>query len=311
MADGAAKVQGFGSNRIKHALHLPGWIFGQDSGLRLKGTGRPVLVSEYQPEMKGKIFCPECSCPLFRSPEDDDADKGGRNAYYAHRRNIKTKCGLRTKQAVGKKYLTEEEAAQAIVDGKLVIVHSFMKDRPVSPDKEMEEYDQTAVEDEQGEVTEVPIARHRGKTFKLPSSVTSVFGLCRKFDENLYKYYVFPEAQHAQLLVDALRDVSILAETTNLPILGYGRIVGVFEPGKYPTSTRFVKLDFKSKGGHKDFSVMLSQKDADLRELTIKNLGRVVIFYGRISDNGPGLSVKYPSWGEVALVPKKYEKYFV
>lgn len=310
MADGAGKKsQSWESNRIKHALHLPGWEFNPSNESVLKASGAPVLVSEYQTEMKGHIFCPECCCPLFRSPEASEANKAGRNAFYAHRRNIKTKCGLRTKQAEGKKYETEEEAAQAIVDGKLVIVKGFLKDKPVSPDKLPGVYDQTLVEDEHGEVSEVAITRHRGKKFNLPSTLSTVRGLCTNFDENLYKYYVFPEKQHAQLLVDALRDVTTLNGTTDSPIRGYGRIVSIWEPGKRPESTRFVKLAFEPKEGYGDFSIMISQQDAEAHRLNTKTIGRYAIFYGRISVNGGGLSVKNIGWGEVALVPEKYEKY--
>lgn len=309
MGVGNAKGQSAGNNRIKHALHLPGWIFGTHGEPKLRQSGRPVMVTEYQPEMKGALFCPECCCPLFRSPENDEANKAGRNAYFAHKRNTKTECSLRTKQAVGKKYLTEEEAAQAIVDGKLVVVHGFLKDRPVSPDKNPGEYDQTAVEDEQGQVSEVAIARHRGKTFNLPGTLTTVRGLCRRFDENLYKYYAFPGTQYAQLLADAIRDVDTLESTTELPVLGYGRIVHIFEPGKYPSSTRFVKLAYKAKNGFGDFSIMLTQEEADLHELTVDSVGRFAMFYGKISINGSGLSAKGLGWGEVTLVPSKYDKY--
>jgi hypothetical protein len=310
MADGSGKkAQNWASNRIKHALHLPGWVFRQDREATLRANGRPVLVSEYQPEMKGALFCPECCCPLFRSPEKEEANKKGKNAYYAHRRNIVTECGLRTNKAEGKKYLTEEEAAQAIADGKLVIVKGFLKDKPVSPDKEAEVYNQTAVEDEQGEVSEVAIGRHRGEKFNLPSTLTTVRGLCTKFDENLYKYYVFPEKQHAQLLLDALRNVTTLVSTTESPILGYGRIVSIYEPGKRPQSTRFVKLAFEAKGGYGDFSVMISQHEADLHNLNTQSIDRFAIFYGKISVNGGGLSVKNIGWGEVALLPTKYEKF--
>lgn len=310
MAGSKKKIEAdWDRNRIKHALHLPGWIFKVGNEALLRNSGKPVLVSEYQKEMKGEIFCPECTCPLFRSPEEVEANKSGRNAYYAHRRNIKTECGLRTKQAEGKKYLTEEEASQAVVDGKLVIVTGFLKEKPVSPDKEANEYDQTAVEDEQGEISEVAIGRHRGEKFNLPGTLTTVRGLCTKFDENLYRYYVFPEQQHAQLLVDALRNVSPLSSTTQSPILGYGRIVSIWDPGKSPQSTRFVKLAFTAKGGYGDFSIMISQREADLHDLNTQSIGRFAIFYGKISVNGSGLSVKNIGWGEVALLPKKYENY--
>lgn len=310
MADGAGKkAQNWASNRIKHALHLPGWVFKRENETVLRASGKQVLVSEYEAEMKGSIFCPECCCPLFRSPEKEDANKRGKNAHYAHQRNIVTECGLRSKKAEGKRYATEEDAAQAIVDGKLVVVESFLKDRPVTPEKDAEIYDQTVVEDQDGQIASVPIARHRGTKFNLPSKITTVRGLCTKFDENLYKYYVFPGAQHAHLLADAIRNVDTLSGITEMPILGYGQIVGIYEPGKYAHSTRFIKLKFGHKGGYGDFSIMLSQEEADKHNLNASSVGRFAMFYGRISVNGTGLSVKNLGWGEVSLVPKKYDKY--
>lgn len=310
MADGSGKKeQSWASNRIKHALHLPGWVFKRDSEAVLRSGGRVVLVSEYEAEMKGDIFCPECSCPLFRSPEREDANKRGKNAYYGHRRNIVTECGLRTKQAEGKRYASEEDAAQAVVDGKLVIIESFLKARPVSPEKDSETYDETAVEDQDGQMASVPIARHRGVMFSLPSKVTTVRGLCTNFDKNLYKYFFLPGAQHAQLLNDALRDVDTLFDVTAQPILGYGQIVGIYDPGKYGHNIRFIRLKFGEKEGYGDFSIMLSRDEADAHDLNLDSIGRFAMFYGRIRENGSGLSVKGLGWGEVSLVPKKYESY--
>jgi len=311
MADGAQGTQKWATNRIKHALYLVGWVFKKDNHSTLQANGKPVLVSEYEPGMKGSIFCPECGCPLFRSPEKEDANKRGKNAFYAHQRNTKSDCGLRTKKAEGKRYETEEEAAQAVVDKKLVIVEGFMKTRPVTPDKKAGIYDQTLVEDQEGELANVPISRYRGRKFNLPSKITTIRALCKNFDENLFRYYFFPGAQYAQLLSDAIRDVDTLTGVTQLPILGYGQIVSIYEPGSKPTSTRFVKLKFSFKKGYGDFSIMLSQQEADLHDLNEKSIGRFAMFYGTIAVNGGGLSVKSPGWGEVSLVPKKYEKYLI
>ncbi|WPL79510.1 hypothetical protein SD446_14090 [Bordetella hinzii] len=92
------------------------------------------------------------------------------------------------------KNLTEEDAKQAIASDQLAIVHSFMKHRPNKPDGEAEPYGQSAVEDEDGPLSQVPTGRHRGETFALPSRITTIAGLCRRFDVNLYKYFVLPGA---------------------------------------------------------------------------------------------------------------------
>ena len=310
MADGSVKkAQNWDSNRIKHAIHLPGWMFRRDSEATLRANGKSVLVSEYQPEMKGAIFCPECCCPLFRSPVNEEANKNGKNAFYAHRRNIVTECGLRTKKAEGKKYLSEEEAAQAIVDGKLVVVEGFLQSRPAVPVKQSEVYGETAVEDQDGEIATVPIARHRGKSFNLPSKLTTVRGLCRNFDENLYKYYVFPGAQHAQLLLDSLRDVSSMDSPTQKEILGFGRIKSIWDAGSNPHNIRFVKLEFNRGGGYADFSIKIQIYDAELHSLNEQSVGRFVLFYGIVRESGVGLAVSNLAWGEVSILPLKYDHY--
>lgn len=310
MADGSVKkAQNWDSNRIKHALHLPDWVFRKNSEETLRANGKPVLVSEYQPEMKGSLFCPECCCPLFRSPVREEANKKGKNAFYAHRRNIVTECGLRTKKAEGKKYLSEEEASQAIIDGKLVIVEGFLQSRPVAPEQNAGVYDQTAVEDQDGEVATVPIARHRGRSFNLPSKLTTVRGLCRYFNENLYKYYVFPGAQHARLLLDCLRDVSIMSSPTQGEILGFGRIRSIRDAGFNPHNIRFIKLEFQRGGGYADFSIKIQRYDAELHNLDEQSVGRFVLFYGAVRESGVGLAVSNLAWGELSILPPKYDEY--
>jgi len=307
MADGRIKnPQNGASNRIKHSLFLPGWSFSDGNQALLRQTGKPVLVSEYDIEMKGGIFCPECCCPLFRSPEDEDANKRGRSAFFAHKRGIKTQCSLRTKAAVGKYYTTEEEANQAIVDGALVVVKGFMQSRPVSPDTKPGVYDQTKVEDQNGELSDVPISRYRGKKFKVPSVLTSVAGLCRKFDTNLYKYYYFPEAQHAQILMDALKPVSSTTDVTEHPVLIHGVIASVSDAGNNPWNVRFVFLKFASNLGYKDFSLKISVADGDHHGINKSTIGRTVIAYGRVRESGIGLALNDLKWGEVALLPVKY-----
>ncbi|MBD9562968.1 hypothetical protein [Pseudomonas sp. PDM09] len=308
MADGQARSAPHGaSNRIKHALHLPGWSFSDGDKGALRRSGTPVLVSEYDVDMKGSIFCPECCCPLFRNPEEEDANKRGRSAFFAHKRGIKTDCSLRTKKAVGKYYDTEEEAAQAVVDGELVVVKGFMQSRPVSPEVEPDVYDQTKVEDLHGELSDVPIGRHRGKKFKVPSVVTSIAGLCRGFDKNLYKYYYFPEAQYAQLLMDALRALSPSTDVTEEPVLVFGTVMGVRDAGPNPWNVRMVFMKFVSSNGYKDFCLKMSCSDGDYHKIDSSAVGRVAIAYGRIQESGIGLALNDLKWGEVSLLPKKYE----
>lgn len=130
--------------------------------------------------MKGHLFCPECTAPLFRSPENKDFARNGRKAFYAHSGVAKIDCSLRVKQARGKRYENEEEAKKAIEDGELVIVQSFMRDKPATPQIDGPlAYNKQPNEDLDGEPTFAAIGRHNGDEFKLHSKVTTIRGLCR------------------------------------------------------------------------------------------------------------------------------------
>lgn len=296
------------NNRIKYALHHQSWNFGTDSFARLQSEGKAVLVTEYTPEIKGKIFCPACSCPLFRSPEDKDNDRGGRDAYFGHKRGIVTDCPLRTKKAEGKKYSTYEEAAQAVHDGKLVIVSGFLQARPVAPEKEAKPYDQTAVEDVAGDPVDVPISRHTGRKFNLPSRLTTVRGLCRGFDQNLIKYYFFPGSKHAHLLMDALRESRSFTEPTENPVIVYGKVVSMWDGGNgNPWNIRTILLSFPANTGYADFSFKTTVAVADEHSIDKTAIGRIVLAFGRVVEVGVGLALRNLKWGEIALLPVKYE----
>lgn len=296
------------NNRIKFAYHLDGWRYEGGNQARLRARAAKVLASEYRNDMKGKIFCPECCCPLDRRPHDRDSDRRGRVAFFAHRRGIDTDCGLRTLPAAGKRYETEEEAAQAINNGNLVIVSEFLQEQPEAPEKVAGVYDQGPAEDIEGELSLVPIARHRGRTFELPSKITTVRGMCRNFDQNLHRYYVLPGGQHAKILYDHLVSVQSLTDITEHSILVYGRIISAWDAGQAAHNCRFIKLRYPGNA-YKDFNIKMYRSSAEAHGLSIGNVGRIVIAYGRVRENGIGLSVDYPAWGEVALLPGEYNRY--
>lgn len=300
------------ANRIKHALYSPVWIWGVGEQSVLKSTAQRVLVSEYQPEFRGRIFCPECCCPLYRSPDREEANKRGRSAFYGHRRNIKTECGLRTKPAQGKRYDTEEDAKQAILNGDLVIIEGFIQERPVAPSKNPEVYNETPVEDIDGEPAAVPIGRHRGESFNLPSKVSTVAGLCRKFDENYYKYYYLPNSQHVVQLMDLLVSIHPDLKKGTGPLLLYGKIIGVTDFGKGgPNNIRFVYLETPNNQNFKDFVLKFTVAEGNERGLTSERVGRIVIAYGTVEGSGIGLAFSNLGWGEVSLLPVKYEHLLV
>lgn len=122
------------SNRINHALHAPNWSF--DAANRVRPSSADmVLPSEYTADMEDRLYCPECFTPISRSPKDKDRFSNGRSCCFMHRLTYRAiSCSLRTPLADGKRYLTEEDAKQAIASDQLAIVSSFMKDRPHKPE---------------------------------------------------------------------------------------------------------------------------------------------------------------------------------
>lgn len=293
-------------NRIKHALYLEGWVYETGDKSVLRREGEKVLINEYQRHMKGNIFCPECSANLFRSPEDRDYASNGRAAYFAHSRGIDTDCGLRTKRAEGKRYLTEEDAKKAIQDEELVVVKGFIKEKPVSPNNETEKYDATQIEEQDGPLSNVPIGRHQGESFNLPSKFKTIRGICNKFDENLVRYFFMPNSKYAVQLQDILKNVENITGENESPKIYYGRIVSSHNAGKSSKNIRMTMLKFKSKD-YADFYLKASDELQREKGIDDDAVGRVALMYGVVTTSGIGLCIEDLGWGEFALLPVKYE----
>ncbi|PTP28164.1 hypothetical protein [Vibrio splendidus] len=293
-------------NRIKYTLYLKGWNYEKDSKSFLKAQAEKALVTEFEVDMHNNIYCPECCAPLFRSPRDKDYSDDGRAAYFAHKRSVKTICGLRTKKAEGKKYLNEEEAQKAIQDEELVIVEGFIKDKPIAPDKHPKEYDQTEVEELDGPETLVPIGRHSGEVFKLPSKFKTVKGIVKNFDENLIRYFYFPNSKHAVQLQDYVRSITSIKGPDDKPKLYFGTIVSSFNAGKKTSNIRMTKLKYNTKE-YNDFFFKVQDKKQQEKGINDDSKGRVILMYGKVTISGSGLCIEGAGWGEFALLPKKYE----
>ncbi len=296
------------NNRIKFAYFLPTWRFETGSKTVLRANAKAILTSEYQNEMKGEIFCPECCVELFISPSDGKNDANGRPAYFAHSRKRRLPCGLRVKKREGLNFVDEEEAKQAIDDGLLVVVKEFMKERPVAPKLPGQEYNGPVVEDIDGELAEIPIPRHNGGKVNVPSQITTVRGLSRNFDKNYHKYYFLPGAQYAQLLSDALTDVSKADGVNEVPKLYYGKITDSFAMGEgRPWNVQMTKVEYNSANGYKDFYLKMSVQDSVEHGIDKTAVGRVLLMYGPVVESGIGLAITDLGWGEFALLPAKYD----
>lgn len=295
------------NSRIKYALHSRTWDPHVDSHSELRRDATHVVASDYVDSMHGYLYCPGCYTSLTRTPRDKPYFANGRRACFAHlptNRNVP--CDLRSSKPEGKLYLTEEEAAQAVSREDLVIVGSFMRDKPEAL-IQSGEYDQTPVEDIAGPIADVPIARHRGKTFRLPTRISTVSSLCRRFDENLYRYYVLPGSSAAVRLVDALTDVATVTDPNPTPALYFGEIVSSFNPGRppKPTNTRMTAL--RCHPSVKDFHIKVKDQLQAEKGISDTSRGRIVLFWGTVTVSGIGLAAERLQWGEFALLPTKYD----
>jgi hypothetical protein len=297
------------NRRIKYALYFDGWDFENGSQSQIKRDAIKVAPSEYQSTMDGALFCPVCFTNLNRIPKNKEYFSNGREAYFAHLSTYKNiKCDLRSDRPEGKKYDTYEEAQRAIDDENLVIVSGFMKEKPELPEEAGGEYDETPVEDVNGPASNTPISRHSGESYRLPSKITTVAGICRKFDENLYKYYYFPNQRHAVRLIDLLRSVESVEVENIIPKLYYGRIDSTTHLGEHKTPNNIRMTYLKNNQEDvQDFCIKLKDRDQKNHGITDASVGRTVIVFGKVVKNGTGLCFTGLGWGEFSLLPTKYD----
>lgn len=295
------------NNRIKYGLYLEGWNYETGSKNELRREAMRVPPNEYTPAMEYQVFCPECCVSLFRSPKEKAHDKGGRDAFFAHIREPAPYCSLRVKQAQGKKYENEEQAAQAIDNEELLIVQEFMMEKPVAPVIPAPvEYHGRPVESMDGQITEVAIGRHNGEVFRLPSKITTIRGLCRNFDDSYYRYLVLPGQRSALPLRDSLRDITTLDDTCDKPQLYFGEIEKSYSMGSASHNIRMTKLKYK-RPDQADFYLKVSNELSTEHGISLDTHDRILLMYGKVTVNGTGLCIERLGWGEFALLPEKYE----
>ena len=299
--------------KITYAYHLPGWKFEGGNREALK-TGRRITPEEYEEEMIGSLYCPGCYTNVERTPREKDLFTNQRDPFYRHLRRWSTvACVLRAKKPVGKRYDTWEEARRAVEHEHLAVVKEFLQEKPEIVLVPGDEYDETPVEDVDGPLSEVPIGRHQGESFELPSKISTVAGICRNFEKNKDKYFVLPGAIHAVKLAELLTDVIDLEKSilvrTQVKKLYFGKITSSWNAGSQRSNIRMTRLRCAPSSG--DFTVKMSDGFCRDKGITEDAVGRIVMFYGVITKNGSGLAVEDLAWGEIALVPKKYNELLI
>ncbi|MGF1867555.1 hypothetical protein L4D15_20260 [Enterovibrio norvegicus] len=294
--------------RIAYALYLENWSFENGSRAGLLKDAETVEPSDYSKDMKGHLFCPRCFTNLSRVPHDKDHSTSSMEAHFKHLPTYRhIGCMLRSTQGSGKKYSSIESVSQAIDNEELVIINSFMQDKPeqrvvggARP------FDEAQIEDVDGPESEVPLGQHDGQTFKVPSKITSLRGICRNFDKNYYRYYFLPGNQHAIALTMLLNDARKVTEEDDKPKLYFVKLQKSTHHGNPPGPTN-IRMTFLEKSPHViDFCIKTQHRLQNDHGIGDDTEGRYALVYSSVTSNGIGLCFKNLGWGEIALIPEKY-----
>ncbi len=298
--------------KIPYALYSDSWCYDFESTSELMNDSSQIVPNEYDNEsMRKKIFCPKCFTPLTRTPLEGNVSTNGTLAFFKHLPSYNyVKCLYRAKRGEGLNYDNEAEAREAIDNDLLVIVDSFLRDKPQRDNTVSGEvYNDTLIEDTNGPNTNALISRHEGESYNLPSKVTTVTALCRKFPENLSKGYYLPDTQVALPLADLLNKAESLASEDDANKLYIGKIIGSDHRGeKSDNNIRMTYLKFSKGGGYKDFCIKTIHSQQSQHGINDSTTGRYVIFYGKITESGIGLCVENLGYGELALLPERYNE---
>ncbi|MEQ9721274.1 hypothetical protein ABQG65_08765 [Yersinia alsatica] len=293
--------------RIKYAYYHPTWDRNTQDRSILLSQAVSIVPQDFTLDMANHIYCPKCLTPLTRTPKNKEIMRNGRSASFAHLSLFRhIPCEWRTKRPEGKKYDNQEEALKAITDGQLAVIKSFILERPEKLSVLNASFDPNYLEDIEGEVSPFPIGRHVGETFMLPSKITTVYGLCRNFDENYRKYFVLPDKDVAEPLEHLLVDIQSVEDVCDSPRLYYGTILSSYS-GSAPHHIRLTRLKWSKKNNYSDFYFKHNNKDASDRGITEKSRGSILVMYGKVVKNGWGLCIENLGWGEFAILPEKYK----
>lgn len=304
------------TRRIAYAYYDPDWIKGKHTLLALKRNTIEPLA--YSLDMKGYIFCPSCYENITRVPADPD--KGmTRNevpAYYKHLKDDNPPfCSLRCGPIQYKQYSSQEDAKKAVEDEELIVISGFLESRPSNNPKVDSKDDEMPVdshfERKNGKEVSLPISRHHGESFKVPSQVTSVQSLCVNFDHNYYReIYLVSEDGRAKRyrLCDSLKEINDITERSSEPAFYFGNFVRIERFSGHSN----VWLKIAQETSFKDFRIRITNDTADGRGFfNDKNLGRIVLFYSQVDKVGMGYITPQLGWGEVALLPTKYNDFLI
>lgn len=305
------------SRRLVFAFYDPNWVRERDSILLLAQT--PVTALEYEDLMRDKLYCPQCYESIIRVPSDETKNylSNGAEAYFRHVLNDNhPPCNLRSGSIIGMSYATEEDARRAIENEEFIVLTGFMQERPTNHPRIDWEGDEdpaeTHFEDIDGRSVDLPIGRHNGQEFRLPSKISSVQSLVVNFLKNYYREIVLIKEDNTVskfVFCDVLKDINFIDNEVITPSFYFGVITKVDVWANHNT----IWLEVTNTSNLQDFRVKIKNEVAEDRGWTQDRIiGRVIVFYSEIRSVGTGYWTSTNlRWGEVAILPRKYDEFIL
>lgn len=289
---------------IRYVLYHPTWKIEDGFAALIKGS-QHISIEEYDEQMKGKIFCPKCKNPTFKTPTKTIFDRKGRR-FFSHNKGD-DECEWRIAKVIPFYFNTEEDVDKAIADRDLVVIQDFMSTPPENlPNGRAVFYNEVPL-DREGDHMERPLARHVNPGRAWPTTISTVRSIARGFDRNLSRYYSFPENPEPVQLRESLHNILDIPEEPERERkrLYYGRIeVIVRNP-----NIVMIWLNYpRNKNGHADFCIKTTHPLIAEYGINDDHVGRYLLFYGKIQNNGVGLCVFKPTYGEIAVLPQNYNE---
>ncbi|EQB8218071.1 hypothetical protein ACYUOO_001128 [Klebsiella aerogenes] len=237
-------------------------------------------------------------------------------AYYKHLKDDNAPfCSLRCGPIQYKKYASQEDAKKAVEDEEIIVISGFLESRPDNNPRLDSEGSEIPIdshfERKNGKEVSLPISRHHGESFKVPSQVTSVQSLCVNFDHNYYReiYLVGADGKAKRYrFCDSLKEINDITEGSSDPAFFFGTF---WKIEKF-TGHSNVWLKINQGTSFRDFRVRITNDTAEGRGFfNDKNRGRITVFYSRVDEVGMGYMTPQLGWGEVALLPAKYDDFLI
>ncbi|MEW0137374.1 hypothetical protein AB0S34_23615, partial [Escherichia coli] len=109
-------------------------------------------------------------------------------------------------------------------------------------------------------------------------------------------------------LCDSLKEINDIEKGSTEPSFYFGEFWKIQRFSGHSN----VWLKIKQGAPFKDFRIRITNDTADGRGFfNEKNLGRLVIFYSKVNAVGMGYMTPQLGWGEVALLPAKYDEFLI